>query len=312
MTLRRALALALMLPLAGPAPARAQGCCTPGTSPLGGLTGAALAPWRVEAGITSEGYDLRQAYRGGEAVTDPGGRSSTVARALGWTRLGLPGQAVLVLELPLEHRTREQPQPLGAPGEMLRLRNTAPGDLSTSLIVRLAPRARPAPWAVNAGAGVKWGTGSVEREQQGLRLPVELQSGTGSHDPLVLLTAHRVWPAAGATLAALARFPREGRNGYRYGTETHAVLAGEWLPRTWWAVGGELRLRSAAADRFRTFGRPSTGGWRLMAGPRALATWRGAGLALEGSFLWPLRQHLNGLQIGVDRAATLGVRWRPS
>jgi hypothetical protein len=161
--------------------------------------------------------------------------------------------------------------------------------------------------------GMKWGTASVERTQFGLRLPVELQSGTGSNDPLALASGHRLWPAAGATLAALARFPREGRNGYRYGVETHAVAAGEWTPGGWWALGGEVRLRAAAADHFQGLGQlPNTGGWRLMAGPRARVEWRGAGLGLEGAFLWPAYQHLNGLQIGVDHQALLGARWQPS
>ena len=306
------LALALALALLAPAAAVAQGCCTPGTSPLGGLTGAALEPWRIETGLASEGYELRQAYRGSAPATDPAGRHSRVGRVLGWARIGLPGAGVLIVEMPLEYRMREQPQPLGAPGEMFRLANTAPGDLSTSLMVRVFPRSRPKPWGLDAGLGMKWGTASVEHEQGGLRLPVELQTGTGSNDPLALLTAHHVWPVASATFAALSRFPREGRNGYRYGTETHAVVVGGWSPRPWWAMGGEFRLRAAAADRFLIYGRPNTGGWRLMAGPRAQATWRGAGLGIEGALLWPVHQHLNGLQIGVDHAAILAVRWLAS
>jgi len=302
---------ALAAVLLAPAAALAQGCCTPGTSPLGGITGAPLRPWQVEAGIAAEWYELRQAYIGRDPVVDPAGRHSRVDRALGWARLGLPASGVLIVELPLEYRMREQPQPFGDPGEMFRLDNTAPGDLSTSLMVRVFPRSRPRPWGVSAGIGMKWATASVEREQNGLRLPVELQTGTGSNDPLVLLTAHRVGPAAGATLAAITRFPGEGRNGYHYGNETHAVALGEWSPRPWWAMGGEVRLRAAAADRYLIYGRPNTGGWRVMAGPRLRAGWAATGLGIEGAFLWPVRQYLNGLQIGVDRAMVLGVRWTP-
>ena len=308
----RAALVALAFTLLQPAAARGQGCCTPGTSPLGGLTGPALEPWTLECGLVSGWYELRQAYRGSEREADPALRHSRVDRVLGWVRLGLPGAAVLIVELPYEYRMREQPQPLGNPGEMFRLANTDLGDLSTSLMVRVLPRSRLKPWGVNAGLGMKWGTASVEREQDGLRLPVELQTGTGSHDPLVLGTAHRLWSAGSVTLAALTRFPREGRNGYRYGNETHAVVVGDWSPRFSWSIGGELRVRAAAADRYLGIGRPNTGGWRLMAGPRASASWRSAGLGLEGALLWPAQQDLNGLQIGVDREAILGVRWAPS
>lgn len=304
------LPLAALLLAGLPAAPHAQGCCTPGTSPLGGLTGAPVAPWRVEPGIASEWYELRQAYQGDVPAVDPSRRHSQVARALAWMRVGLPAEAVLIVELPWERRMREQPQPLGAPGEMFRLTNTAPGDLSTSLMVRLLPRGRPRPWGVNAGLGMKWATASVERSEYGLTLPVELQTGTGSNDPLVMASGHRVGSAASVTMAALARFPRQGRNGYRYGRETHVVAVGDW-ERAWWALGGETRLRAAAADRFIGLGRPNTGGWRLMAGPRARVQWRASGLGFEGAFLWPVHQHLNGLQIGVDHQAMLGVRWRP-
>lgn len=311
MILARSAVVAFLLAALSAQRADAQGCCTPGTSPLGGLTGSALAPWAVETGLASEWYELRQAYRDADPVDDPARRHSTVARVLGWVRLGLPASSVLIVELPFEYRMREQPQPFGAPGEMFRLANTAPGDLSTSVVVALLPRGRPKPWGVSAGLGMKWGTGSIAHEQYGLRLPVELQTGTGSHDPLVLLSAHRMWATASGTVAAITRFPREGRNGYRYGNETHAAVVGDWSPRPWWAVGGELRLRIANADRFLDIERPSTGGGRLMAGPRARAQWPGVGLAVEGAFLWPLRQDLNGLQIGVDQAAILSVRWMP-
>lgn len=309
---RSAAALAgLLLAALAPSGLRAQGCCTPGSSPMGGLTGAALSPWRIEAGFDTEGYELRQAYQGDAPTTDPSGRHSQVGRIMGWVRLGLPAEAVLVLELPYEYRMREQPQPFGTPGEMFRLSNTAPGDLSTSLMVHLLPRGRPEPWGVDAGAGMKWATASVHRREYGLTLPVELQSGTGSNDPLVMASGYRVWPAASATLVALTRFPGQGSNGYEYGNESHAVLVGDWTPRPWGALGAELRLRAAATDHYLGIPRSNTGGWRLMAGPSARLDWHRAGLGLEGAYLWPIHQHLNGLQIGVDRQALLGVRWQP-
>ena len=263
----------------------------------------------VELGVGSDDYDLRQAYEGATRTTDPAGRHSQVDRVLGWARLGLPGDAVLVVELPWESRMREQPQPLGAPGEQFRLTGRGIGDLATSVLIRALPRRSPAPWAVSVGVGVKWGTGSVTRSQDGLRLPVELQSGTGSNDPLVLLTEHRLWARGGVTLASLARFPREGRNSYRYGTETHAVLFGYWSPVAAWSIGGEARVRTAAGDHFLDLGRPSTGGRRVMVGPRGFASWAGTGLGVEAAFLWPVHQSLAGLQIGVDREIMVGLRW---
>ena len=63
MTLARSIVAAVLLAALNAPGVHAQGCCTPGTSPLGGLTGSALAPWAVETGLASEWYELRQAYR---------------------------------------------------------------------------------------------------------------------------------------------------------------------------------------------------------------------------------------------------------
>jgi hypothetical protein len=307
---RAVLALLAGLVLA-PASARAQGCCTPGTSPLAGLSGVALTPGAIEVGLTADAYELRQAYQGGTRTADPARRHSSVQRVLVWARVGLPAEAVFIVEAPWESRMREQPQPLAPPGTTFRLTGRGAGDIATSVVIRAFPRGRPASWGVNAGAGVKWGTGSVDRTQDGLHLPVELQSGTGSTDPLLLLSAHRLWSSAGLTLGSAIRFPTEGRNDYRYGTETHATLFGWWAPRPAWAAGAELRVRAAAVDQFRDVDRASTGGWRLLAGPRAFARWERAGIGFEGAVLWPLRQSLHGLQIGVDREVLLGLRWTP-
>ena len=130
-----------------------------------------------------------------------------------------------------------------------------------------------------------------------------------SNDPLVLVAGHRTWATAGATVAAITRFPREGRNGYRYGTETNAALAADWSPRPAWGFGGEFRVRTAAGDRYLGLARPNTGGSRLMFAPRARATLYGTGLAMEAALLWPFAQHLNGLQIGVDRTARLSYNF---
>lgn len=156
---------------------------------------------------------------------------------------------------------------------------------------------------------MKWATGSVEGEQDGLRLPVELQSGTGSNDPLVVQTGYWLWAAGGVSFTSLTRFPREGRNDYQYGIETHLVGLGYASPSPSLSLGPELRLRAARPDRFRGAERVNTGGSRLMAGPRVAATWRAVRLGVEAAVLWPAFQNLNGIQLGVNRQALVSIHW---
>lgn len=301
--------LALVVGFLLPGRVGAQGCCTPGTSPLGGLSGRALSPWSLEYGLAFDGYDLRQGYRGSTKVPDPGRRHSQVARFVAYTRLGLPARATLVLEVPYDYRMREFPVMTGAGEEEFKLSNRAFGDLSTTFLIRVLPRSTLAPWGVDLGAGMKWATGSVEREQDSLRLPVELQSGTGSNDPLVVATGYRLWSFGGMAVSSLVRFPQQGRNGYRYGTEGHAVGFGYATPGANWGVGPELRLRAARPDRFQDVKRINTGGWRLMGGPRAFVNWSSLRLGLEAAALWPIHQNLNGLQLGVDNQLLVSVHW---
>ena len=295
-----------MLP---PALTWAQGCCTPGTSPLGGLSGGPLRPWALEAGLAFDGYELRQGYRGSHKVPDPGRRRSQVDRVVAYARVGLPGEAALVVELPYDYRMRKLPLPSGSGEVESKLANSAFGDLSTLVLVRALPRSSVSPWGISLGAGVKWATGSVEREQDRLRFPVELQTGTGSNDPLVEGTAYRIWSGGGVSLTSLTRFPREGRNRYQYGTEAHAVALGYVNPLPMLSAGPELRLRAAQPDRYQGAERINTGGWRLMVGPRAIATWPRLRLGIEAAALWPLRQNLNGIQLGVNNQALLSFHW---
>lgn len=142
---------ALMLLL--PAAAAAQGCCTPGTSPLGGLGGQPLRPWSAEYGVAFDGYDLRQAYRGTRKVPDPGRRHSRVTRVVTYARVGLPGQAVVLLEVPYDYRMRELPIPSPAGEVMVRHSNDAFGDLSTLLLIRAIPRAGISSWGLTLARG---------------------------------------------------------------------------------------------------------------------------------------------------------------
>jgi len=292
-----------------PSPIHSQGCCTPGSSPLGGLTGGALAARSVELGVALEGYELGQAYRSTEAVDDPGGRHSHVASTLFYSRIGLHARLVLVVQLPYEYRMREQMVVLGPQRLYQKFSNTAFGDLMTIVMVRTLPLRPVAPWAVVLGAGVKWPTGPDDRAQGSLTIPVEMQTGTGSTDPVVTFVGYRNWPRFALTSSALVRFPREGRTGYEYGNEAQLALVGLWKVTVPVSLGLELRGRVAGADRFRESERINTGGSRLSSGLRVLAELPGSRLGLEAAFLVPLRQDLNGLQLGVDYQVSLNLRW---
>ncbi len=300
----------LVCVLVSAAPVRGQGCCTPGSSPLGGLSGGALHSRQLEVGFAFEGYRLHQGYEGSVQVQDPARRESTVYSTTAFARFGISSRAALILQLPLEHRQRSAPAipEKGQPSHDFS--NTAIGDLTTLFMIQALPIHGPSAATVNLGLGVKWRTGHDDRKQDGLRLPVELQTGTGSNDPVFALVAYRLFTWGSVSGSAVIRTPQRGRSGYRFGRELNYDVLALLSLGTRWSLGSEIRGRSASADDFRDVTRENTGGSRLLVGPRAIYALASAPLTIEAAFLLPAWQNLTGEQLGVNEQATIGLRWR--
>ncbi len=306
----RVLACALAAIAFLPAAAGAQGCCTPGSSPLGGLSGGSLLRGQVEIGIASEGFSLRQAYLGSTQVDDPAQRESRVLTVLPYVRVGILDRLAFIAQLPFEHRERTAPAipETGAPQQDFS--NTDWADLTTLLMAQVLPWKGIAPYALNLGAGIKWATGPDDNTtDDGLRLPVELQTGTGSTDPVLALVGYYLWSWGSLGANAALRIPTRGDNGYRYGTEVNYAINALWALGLDWQLGAEIRGRSAARDDFRDFVRENTGGTRITVGPRVVYAVPSTPLTVEGAFFLPLYQNMNELQLGVSEGASLGIRW---
>jgi len=305
-----AVALLLLLVIAA-GDAHAQGCCTPGTGPLSGLRAGGLSPGQFRVGLAWDQFDLDTALQGTDEVQPLADRNARYARLLAQLEVGLPAGARLAVELPWEFRRREVVLGIGGPNPpTLDLENSAIGDLTTTLLVELAPRsATPRPWAIDAGAGIKWATGPIDRMDGDRALPPELQSGTGSTDPLLVMAARRNWTRIGLVGTALYRFTQVNDIGYQFGSEFDATLAAWFAAGEALTLGLDARWRSADRDEFMEIERPNSGGRRLLVGPRVAGRINGVGLSVDASYLVPAYQDLNGTQLGVDAEWGLGVSW---
>ena len=96
---------------AWPRLAWSQGCCNPGSSPLGGVAGGTMKPGAMEFGAALDAFTLDQAYLGTEPIDDPGGRFSQVLSTTFYARIGIHERVVGVVELPVDDRMREQDLP---------------------------------------------------------------------------------------------------------------------------------------------------------------------------------------------------------
>ena len=170
-------------------------------------------------GLAVDGFELDQAYEGTGRVDDPGGRFSRVLSLALYTRIGLGRRLVALISLPVDDRLRSQDLVTPSGTHHFEFRNTSVGDLSTIIIANVWPWRRLGPTFVNIGVGMKWPTGPDDATQDGLMLPIELQTGTGTFDPIATLSGYRLFGWGAIVLAGAARFPTEAESGYRYGVE---------------------------------------------------------------------------------------------
>jgi len=298
--------MAAGLALAGSSRAVAQGCCSPGASPLGTLVSGFPAPGRVQAGVLFEFYELDRTRAGTEEVPDLADRYSRARRAIPYVRVGLPARLSLLVELPYEDRLKQLRFTTASGNRFgLDIENEGFGDLSSVLLFRAAPAADLAPWSLHVGAGVKWGTGRSARDG----IPVELQNGTGSNDVLLAMSGHRNFSVTGVSAQSVVRLPSKSESGYLYGKELSLGAALFLAPGRDWSAGLETRHRSAGHDAFLNRRLPNTGGSRWLLGPRLAANWRRARLAVEVLYLFPVREDVNGTQLAVGRQMSFGLRW---
>lgn len=161
--MRRSAGLVLIALVLAATDARGQGCCTPGTSPLGPISGGSLRRGGLELGLTADGYDLRHARRGREEVEDPAHRTSRVLTSRLHARYGLGSRIAILASMPLDRRERDQTVTIDGVATTYHLENTDLGDLSTWVLARALPRAAISPWSLSIGAGWKWPVGPDEK-----------------------------------------------------------------------------------------------------------------------------------------------------
>lgn len=290
--------------------AGAQGCCTPGSSPMGGVTGGPSHAGSIELGFSSEWFELDRAYENSQQIEDPGGRYSRVLSSNLFLRLGLSQRLLAVAQLPFDDRLRRQTLTTPSGSTEYEFRNTAMGDLGTMLLARIVPWSGFGRTVVNLGAGVKFPTGASDATQDGLIIPFELQTGTGTYDPIAALSSYHLTTWGSIEAVATARFPTRAESGYKYGVESTALLQASWDHGSW-QIGPQFRGRFAGTNDMRGRTVARTGGHRIMGGLHALLSLSRIGIQIDAAALLPIWQNLYGLQLGVTSQLMIAMRWSP-
>ena len=295
-----------------PSAARGQGCCSPSTTPVSALQVAPPVARSVDVGVYYEYFHLRGNLQGTTDVPDPQDRLSRLHIAnlsLGyapWSGLGL--RAIV----PFARRSREQT--LSTPTVQRRdeLVGSGLGDISLLAQGCVLPLAGIQPYDVSIGAGVKLPTGGNHQTVDGIRLPLDLQPGTGATD--LLLTSYGRyygWPGWNLYAGHVWRVTSTNGDGYRFGNELQVFTGAVRQVGSRWSVTVEGRWRHAARDS-RNFGTrvPSTGSDQLYVAPGAGFSLGPSGPSLLGSVLIPVYERVEGTQLGTSLGLDLALQMR--
>lgn len=186
------------------------------------------------------------------------------------------------------------------------------GDAFVLLKRDLSPQQPFAGWSCALGAGLKLPTGATDREQDGVRLPRDIQPGSGTWEVVAWGFAGTPIASGAASLGAslLVRSPLHAdRFNYRNGVELQAMLLTTWLecPLAACFPGLALRLRVTTADRLNGQPLPATGGLWVDALPTLTLSPLPVAVRLQG--IVPVVRHTRGVQLVHSWGIAAELRW---
>lgn len=295
-----------------PSTARAQGCCSPSTTPISALQSGPTYAHSFDVGIYYEYFHLEGNLQGTSDVPDPQDRLSQLHIAnlsLGYAPLS---RLSLRAILPFARRSREQT--LTTPTVQRRDERVGSGlgDVSLFAQGRILPLQGIKPLDVSVGVGLKLPTGRHAKQTDGVLLPLDLQPGTGATD--LLLTSYGQyygWPGWNVFAGHVWRVTGTNDEGYRFGNELQMFGGVIRQVRSIWSLTLDVRYRHAAADS-RAFGArvPSTGNDRLFLGPGTAIKIGNRGPSLLASVLIPVYERVEGTQLGTSLGLNLALQTR--
>jgi hypothetical protein len=288
-------------------PAYGQACCGPPTLSLTGAERGIDPNVQLNLGLAYSFYRFSQTVQGSAVVPDPLGRTAVSHQwRLELERPLLPGWSVL-LSLPVNLKERRfRVDSLGSS-----YRAAGIGDASLLLKYQLLASSLVRAWDLALGVGVKAPTGDSKREQDGVRLPRDVQPGTGLWEALLWTAGSVMLPEEllRFTGSALVRIPlHTDEFGYRNGIEAQVQLLASWLGSSLPVVPTlALRFRTSSKDMLNGQPFPATGGAWLDALPMVGVVAEPITLRLQGTV--PLFRHTQGLQLAHTWGVTAEVQW---
>ncbi len=288
-----------------------QACCTVGTSVTSGVERSVIKHKNLSMAFSFQNNILNNTYQSTNKIEDPLNRKSTV----------------LDFTLELEYGLAERVSVLLVGGYTSKSRTTTITDLEinsseeitftgngfTDIVIlgkyEIVVPDIILPLGATIGAGAKLPTGSYTLEENGTRLSIDLQPGTGASDLLLWGHVNYSFPILRIAINANALYRYTGTNiiNYRYGDEILASVNGTYGIADFLAIN--LQLKGRYADRDYWDGRflPSTGGTYIDLTPSLIYVEGNFNLRILAQF--PLYRNVTGIQLTVSEKLGAEIRY---
>lgn len=286
----------------------AQGCCTVGANTFGGF----------ERGITSEGNiklsfgfvesRLANTYNEIRKIPDPLERNARVSIYNMELEYGLSNKVSLLIVTGIVVKKREASVfDESRKSEKILFKSNGLADVTILAKYALVSPSIVSAMGLTIGSGVKLPVGNNNLKDNGSRLPIDLQPGTGSTDVLLWGNFYKGFLPLGISLSSSLYYRYAGANldGYRFGDEYVISFMSEFSPTEYLTISLSAKSRFSKEDFWGGRFLPSTGGTYHDIIP-GLIYYEGAA-QIKVFYQLPLYRNVKGIQLVTSNAAGVEI-----
>ncbi|MBU2445785.1 MAG: hypothetical protein KJ666_09490 [Bacteroidetes bacterium] len=240
-----------------------QACCTAGTSSLGGVFRSIVPVNNLSIIAGYENNYLGASFDGRKKIYDPLKRSATVSYLTLQVEYGI-SEKVSVLAI-TSYTYRERNTTVTSPSDNslqdVKFSGQGFGDIILLGKYEIVTPDFFSPFVFAVGGGAKLPVGDFRKEDNGSRLPIDLQPGTGAPDLLLWSYLSNSFTSLSLSIYGnlLYRYAGTNLQGYKIGDELLVALGANYNFTEYLTFSLQLRSRFANADYARRT-LPSTGG----------------------------------------------------
>lgn len=287
----------------------AQGCCTVGSSSFGGLERGITSKGTIKLGLGYLTNNLNTTYNGNNSIPDPLDRTALVTVYNFELEFGITENISILFISGYTFKKRETAifAVNNISIEKVSFKENGVTDVTLLAKYELLNPTIISPFGITIGGGVKLPVGMNNKKDNGTRLPIDLQPGTGSVDVLFWGNIYKGFPSLDFSIASSFFYKYAGSNldGYKFGDEYVLSIMGEYYLVDYLTLSLNLKSRFSRQDFSSGRFLPSTGGSYLDVMP-GIIYYEGS-TQIKVFYQLPLYRNVRGIQLTTSNAMGIEV-----